>query len=285
MRRRGSDRLHHGGRQLDGVVPTIVALSRCAHVVADDCVLLVDGEHPLRRGRRQGARARRPCGRHRPAVPLGPGARRRRGRARGARPAASRARGHDVAARRELDRRDRCRAPRRDPLDAGHDQRPAREGHRHEHAQRRHHRPLFARHPTAGGDPVGGVADHTAFVLEERRDEVFQYAPIGKYRGDPALREQLAPSTASIPSASSSATARCRCSTWSPPCCCAMGATCSSSAPPTIARLASSSARGRLLSVPLEADGIDVELLRERLPTGRRQPSSTRSRTSRTRAG
>ncbi len=34
---------NHGGRQLDGVVPTIVALEQIAPVVADDCVLLVDG--------------------------------------------------------------------------------------------------------------------------------------------------------------------------------------------------------------------------------------------------
>ncbi|HEY6779678.1 MAG TPA: PLP-dependent aminotransferase family protein [Thermoleophilaceae bacterium] len=39
--------------------------------------------------------------------------------------------------------------------------------------------------------PSEQLADHTAFVLEERRDEVFQYAPIGRHRGDPALRTQL----------------------------------------------------------------------------------------------
>lgn len=39
--------------------------------------------------------------------------------------------------------------------------------------------------------PSEQLADHTAFVLEERRDEVFQYAPIGRHRGDPALRAQL----------------------------------------------------------------------------------------------
>lgn len=39
--------------------------------------------------------------------------------------------------------------------------------------------------------PSDELADHTAAVLEERRDALFQYAPIGRHRGDPALREQL----------------------------------------------------------------------------------------------
>jgi 2-aminoadipate transaminase len=39
--------------------------------------------------------------------------------------------------------------------------------------------------------PSEELADHTAAVLEERRDELFQYAPIGRHRGDPALRDQL----------------------------------------------------------------------------------------------
>jgi 2-aminoadipate transaminase len=39
--------------------------------------------------------------------------------------------------------------------------------------------------------PSEELADHTVAVLEERRDEVFQYAPIGRHRGDPALRAQL----------------------------------------------------------------------------------------------
>lgn len=39
--------------------------------------------------------------------------------------------------------------------------------------------------------PTRELAAHTAAVLEEGRDVVFQYAPLGRYQGDPALREQL----------------------------------------------------------------------------------------------
>jgi 2-aminoadipate transaminase len=39
--------------------------------------------------------------------------------------------------------------------------------------------------------PSEELADHTAAVLEQRREALFQYAPIGRHRGDPALREQL----------------------------------------------------------------------------------------------
>ena len=34
---------NHGGRQLDGVVPTLVALEQIAPVVRDECTVLVDG--------------------------------------------------------------------------------------------------------------------------------------------------------------------------------------------------------------------------------------------------
>lgn len=40
--------------------------------------------------------------------------------------------------------------------------------------------------------PSEALADHTAAVLEERPHDLFQYAPIGRHRGDQALREQLA---------------------------------------------------------------------------------------------
>ncbi len=40
--------------------------------------------------------------------------------------------------------------------------------------------------------PARQIAEHTATVLREHEDRVFQYAPIGNHTGDAALREQLA---------------------------------------------------------------------------------------------
>ena len=135
--------------------------------------------------------------------------------------------------------------------------------------------------------PSEELADHTALVLEEpaatRSSSTRRSASTAATR---LLREQLGAFQASTPSASSSATARCRCSTWSPPYCCGDGGDANVERP-TYDRAVGIVERhgGRLLSVPLEADGIDVELLRERLPDRPTPAFLYTIPTSRTQAG
>ncbi len=180
---------NHGGRQLDSVVPTVVALEEIAAEVGDDCTVLVDG------GIRSGVDVVKALALGADAVCIG-------------RPylwGLALAGDAGVLAVLDLLRRELedalqqlgvgsiaeigSRAPGRDPLDA--DARPDAGG------------PLMSTlsdaavvHFSRGIPPLEAIpseelADHTAAVLEERRDEVFQYAPIGRHRGDPALRAQL----------------------------------------------------------------------------------------------
>ncbi len=115
--------------------------------------------------------------------------------------------------------------------------------------------------------PSEELADHTAFVLEERRDEVFQYAPIGKYRGDPALREQLGAFHGVDPERIFVGNGSLQVLDLVAAHLLRDGGDVLVERP-TYDRAVGIVERhgGRLLSVPLEADGIDVELLRERLP-------------------
>jgi 2-aminoadipate transaminase len=45
--------------------------------------------------------------------------------------------------------------------------------------------------PPADAIPAHSLAVHTVAVLDAARQQAFQYAPIGRYLGDPALRDQL----------------------------------------------------------------------------------------------
>ena len=110
---------NHGGRQLDGVVPTVVALEQIAQEIGADCTVLVDG------GIRSGVDVVKALALGADAVCIG-------------RPylwglssagdagvvavldaAAPRARGRAAPARRELGGGDRSAAPRRHPLVPG----------------------------------------------------------------------------------------------------------------------------------------------------------------------
>jgi 2-aminoadipate transaminase len=118
--------------------------------------------------------------------------------------------------------------------------------------------------------PSDELADHTAAVLEERRDALFQYAPIGRHRGDPALLEQLGgfhdvePDRIFVSNGSLQVLDLVAALLLGPDGGDVVVET------PTYDRAVGIIERhgGRLVCVPLDADGIDVEALRELLGQG-----------------
>ena len=103
-------------------------------------------------------------------------------------------------------------------------------------------------------------------MLEERRDEVFQYAPIGRHRGDPALRAQLGAFHGVDPDRIFVGNGSLQVLDLIASLLLRDGGDVIVETP-TYDRAVGIVERhgGRLVNVPLEADGIDVERLRELL--------------------
>jgi 2-aminoadipate transaminase len=120
--------------------------------------------------------------------------------------------------------------------------------------------------------PSDELADHTAAVLEERREALFQYAPIGRHRGDRALLDQLGafhdvdPDRIFVGNGSLQVLDLVAGLLLAPDGGDVVVET------PTYDRAVGIFERhdGRLACVPLEADGLDVEALRELLRGGLR---------------